>query len=332
MQEPIQSQPAIPPIQSEIQPITPKLKSKSKKLIYISVAILTIIMVVLLIPLQITCGSTGKTCTPPPDSDGYITQPYSTKPLGIVLLDTIFNTDLPIKYTSGTTSTQVNYDINEGELKTCEYNGETYTENDSFDSTDGCNTCGCSNGQVICTLIECENDIILYTATPQPITNSETLTTRIYEKCSTSITFDNTSYTYEEDISFRQYFGDFSQESRVFLTNNNTGNDNVQSELLISCSKNPPLEGEDTEMLFEALQERWNNNNLNYTAKIIDKNFKIGNTTGYKIDFTFNSPAIGTTTEHIYITVYNNKSYVLRTINGNTPDSMLNTINIKLGI
>jgi hypothetical protein len=41
---------------------------------------------------------------------------------------------------------------------TCEYNGETYTEGDSFPSTDGCNTCICSNGIVSCTEIACLNE------------------------------------------------------------------------------------------------------------------------------------------------------------------------------
>lgn len=39
--------------------------------------------------------------------------------------------------------------------QTCMYNGRAYKEGDSFSSTDGCNTCGCSGGQVNCTLRAC---------------------------------------------------------------------------------------------------------------------------------------------------------------------------------
>lgn len=38
---------------------------------------------------------------------------------------------------------------------TCSYDGKTYKEGDSFPSSDGCNTCGCTNGQVACTLRAC---------------------------------------------------------------------------------------------------------------------------------------------------------------------------------
>lgn len=37
----------------------------------------------------------------------------------------------------------------------CTYNGQSYKEGDSFPSTDGCNTCYCSNGGVSCTKIAC---------------------------------------------------------------------------------------------------------------------------------------------------------------------------------
>lgn len=38
----------------------------------------------------------------------------------------------------------------------CQYDGKKYKNGDSFRSTDGCNTCGCNNGQVACTLMACE--------------------------------------------------------------------------------------------------------------------------------------------------------------------------------
>ncbi len=38
----------------------------------------------------------------------------------------------------------------------CEYYGQTYADGSSFPADDGCNTCGCNNGMVACTLMACE--------------------------------------------------------------------------------------------------------------------------------------------------------------------------------
>lgn len=40
--------------------------------------------------------------------------------------------------------------------KVCHYNGHTYEPGMSFLDKDGCNTCGCENGLVACTLMVCE--------------------------------------------------------------------------------------------------------------------------------------------------------------------------------
>jgi hypothetical protein len=48
--------------------------------------------------------------------------------------------------------------------QTCTYDGVTYDEGDSFEATDGCNTCSCADGEVTCTLMACE------TATVEPCT------------------------------------------------------------------------------------------------------------------------------------------------------------------
>ena len=37
----------------------------------------------------------------------------------------------------------------------CEYNGKSYETGSSFPSSDGCNTCNCSEGGVACTLRAC---------------------------------------------------------------------------------------------------------------------------------------------------------------------------------
>ncbi|KAK3595256.1 hypothetical protein CHS0354_010864 [Potamilus streckersoni] len=38
---------------------------------------------------------------------------------------------------------------------TCTYHGVTYNNEDRFNSSDGCNTCDCSNGMVVCTKVAC---------------------------------------------------------------------------------------------------------------------------------------------------------------------------------
>lgn len=45
----------------------------------------------------------------------------------------------------------------------CVYNGITYQNGESFRAIDGCNTCGCNNGSISCTLIGC-----LENTTPLP--------------------------------------------------------------------------------------------------------------------------------------------------------------------
>lgn len=39
---------------------------------------------------------------------------------------------------------------------TCQYEGKSYKSGESFPATDGCNSCGCNDGQVACTLMACE--------------------------------------------------------------------------------------------------------------------------------------------------------------------------------
>lgn len=40
--------------------------------------------------------------------------------------------------------------------KSCQYNGVEYKDGENFDATDGCNKCFCSDGNVGCTLIACQ--------------------------------------------------------------------------------------------------------------------------------------------------------------------------------
>jgi len=38
----------------------------------------------------------------------------------------------------------------------CEYGEKKYKSGESFKATDGCNSCGCNNGEVACTLMACD--------------------------------------------------------------------------------------------------------------------------------------------------------------------------------
>lgn len=38
----------------------------------------------------------------------------------------------------------------------CEYGGWAYSHGESFEATDGCNMCSCNDGEVVCTLMACE--------------------------------------------------------------------------------------------------------------------------------------------------------------------------------
>ena len=39
--------------------------------------------------------------------------------------------------------------------KSCHYNGKNYKSGEGFKATDGCNSCGCEDGKVNCTLMAC---------------------------------------------------------------------------------------------------------------------------------------------------------------------------------
>lgn len=40
-------------------------------------------------------------------------------------------------------------------FQSCRYNGKTYKSGEGFPAEDGCNNCGCENGEVMCTLMAC---------------------------------------------------------------------------------------------------------------------------------------------------------------------------------
>jgi hypothetical protein len=55
----------------------------------------------------------------------------------------------------------------------CMYNGKEYKHDESFQASDSCNTCTCKNGEILCTVIECE-DTTSQSATTQTSDDSST--------------------------------------------------------------------------------------------------------------------------------------------------------------
>ncbi|MFQ5493180.1 MAG: hypothetical protein ACE5DX_03415 [Candidatus Dojkabacteria bacterium] len=68
-------------------------------------------------------------------------------------------------------------------LVMCVYNGNQYTEGESFDATDGCNTCNCENGVVACTEKDCNgtnpSPTPSLSPTEVPVVKSETECTKL---------------------------------------------------------------------------------------------------------------------------------------------------------
>lgn len=44
--------------------------------------------------------------------------------------------------------------------ESCRFNSTVYEDQEVFESTDGCNTCTCNNGRVLCTARACKQDLI----------------------------------------------------------------------------------------------------------------------------------------------------------------------------
>ncbi|KKP63702.1 MAG: Kielin/chordin-like protein [candidate division WS6 bacterium GW2011_GWE1_34_7] len=52
--------------------------------------------------------------------------------------------------------TVIEEEESEEESESCLYNGVEYANGQGFPADDGCNSCSCTNGKVVCTLIACE--------------------------------------------------------------------------------------------------------------------------------------------------------------------------------
>lgn len=79
---------------------------KNKKHLIKKVLMITF-LTIFLFPVKVTCGAPGYTCTPAPDQNGMIYRTYDIEPFGILLLESLVGTDLPLKYFVGTSEEEV---------------------------------------------------------------------------------------------------------------------------------------------------------------------------------------------------------------------------------
>lgn len=57
---------------------------------------------------------------------------------------------------------------------TCNYEGKTYKVGNSFPASDGCNSCSCENGNVICTEMACGDSVSIENETQECFYNNKT--------------------------------------------------------------------------------------------------------------------------------------------------------------
>jgi hypothetical protein len=65
--------------------------------------VLALAVVLILLPVKVTCGTAapGWTCLPAPDPSGYSDVYYEIEPLGIALIERVKGTNVPLFYHSG---------------------------------------------------------------------------------------------------------------------------------------------------------------------------------------------------------------------------------------
>jgi hypothetical protein len=75
--------------------------SKRTRIIIIAVLAFVVLM---LIPVPVTCGIPSATCTTAPDRDGNISHNVDVEPLGVMLIETLTRKDFPFRYSEYTSS------------------------------------------------------------------------------------------------------------------------------------------------------------------------------------------------------------------------------------
>jgi len=149
-----------------------------------------------------------------------------------------------------------------------------------------------------------------------------------FNTCNLAFTFDKTKYNYTEG-TYRQYLGSQSKgEARFQQISSNSGNGNVNEEVVIECGSKL-ISAESNNDLLQGLKERWDNEGITYSVDIIDQNKTIGQYNYLVIDYTFNSEAMGETTERIYL-LSNNRSYIIRVTSESNTDTILSEIGLTI--
>lgn len=77
-----------------------------KRVVCTAAAILALL--ILLFPVHVTCGAPDYACATAPDQNGIFHTYYEVEPLGVMMLETIMHTNLPLFYWSGNEGHPVN--------------------------------------------------------------------------------------------------------------------------------------------------------------------------------------------------------------------------------
>lgn len=107
---------------------------------------------------------------------------------------------------------------NMGAVNQCSYNGKTYKIGDSFQSTDGCNSCGCSDNGVVCTLMACEGSSSSTTSTASTTSSSSAPATSSSSSSSSTSTIPTSWKSYSDSTYSFRYPADWSVRAAESVT------------------------------------------------------------------------------------------------------------------
>lgn len=162
------------------------------------------------------------------------------------------------------------------------------------------------------------------------------LTYEVVDECKVAFNYNDVNYTFTKD-DYRPFLSDSLSLSgaRLNLIADmfaEGDNGNVTQEVSLECSTDLAPEQEvNVADLLEELRNNSNNQGANVTVDIVKESQVVNNTTYTVVDFQFDSAAGEKTSERLYLTVNNNKYYVIRVIaeGNNTYDAVLQKAGIE---
>jgi len=124
--------------------------------------------------------------------------------------------------------------------------------------------------------------------------------------CKASFVYDNSKYEYSEG-KYRQFMDD-SKEGRIYTVDNNK---QIVNEVNLACIGGLQP-NEDAQQVLDAIREKLDNNRAKYDINVVDSEYEYNGSTYLVFDFSFDSDAVGFTTERYYMTVNNDMAYAIR--------------------